>query len=259
MSRDVPVEISSLHNPRLKQLRKWSKDPAGPECPWLPVEHEKHVFDLARRRPAALLLVARSRWSAGHLPPAEEILVVTDRVFGSLSTLVTPQGLVAWFPKPAWRWEDLPGQVLYLEGLQDPGNLGTIVRAAAATGWGLVTAPGTVSLYNAKVVRASAAYLWKVPFRQHENPEPLAARAYRFLRSDPRAASSLFDVELAPPLAVIIGREGGPAREPTGAVSVAGFRIPMAPGVDSLNAAVAAALVMYEAYRRQDSPGGAKG
>lgn len=250
MARDLPEEISSPRNPRVKQWRQWIKDPADPACPWLPVEHEKHIRDLARRKPAALLVVARSRWEKGALPAAEEVVLTSDRVFGLLSTLVSPQGLVAWFPKATWRWEDLPGQVLYLEGLQDPGNLGLIVRTAAAAGWGLVTGPGTVSLYNAKVVRASAAYLWSVPFRQHEAPQTLAARGYRCWRADPHAAASLFNVELQPPLAVVIGKEGGP---PARSATAGGdhFRIPMAPGVDSLNAAVAAALVMYEVYRRR--------
>jgi len=246
--------ITGTQNERVKQWRRWLKKPEEPSCPWLPVEGEKQIQELSRQRKLELLLVSDSR-SRGNAPPdAAETVVLVDRLFSSLSNLDTPQGMIGFFRKPTWTWEQLPPRILYLDRLQDPGNLGLILRAAAAADFGVVAAPGTVSPFNPKVVRSSSGYLWRVPLLSAVLPTELERRGYQLWVADAGADTVLYEVEFREPFAVVVGREGGPdnALIPAG---LPRFRIPMASGVDSLNAAIAASVVMYDVVRRREAHG----
>ncbi|MFZ0430247.1 MAG: RNA methyltransferase [Acidobacteriota bacterium] len=245
-------EIRSVQNPSFKQWRNWILDPSSRDCPCLPVEGDKQVRELLTGRRARLLVVSESRRN-DWLPQrarSSETVVVPDRLAEKLSPVRHSQGIVAFFDKPEWTWSDLTNSVVYADGLQDPGNLGTIVRTAAATGlFSVVTAPDTVSCFNDKVVRATAGYLFTVPILQHHPLPDLLRRGYALVVADSGHGHDLFSFPFRPPLAVVVGREGGSRLE--GHEGATRLRIPMAEGVDSLNAAVAAGLIMYEALRRQ--------
>lgn len=165
----------------------------------------------------------------------------------SLSAVRASQGVVACFDPPAWQWSDISPYVVLLDGIQDPGNLGTVLRSAAAFGFSLVTSPGTVSCRNDKVIRASAGYLFRVPFLEGVEPAKLKSRGYRLCWADAHGSTEAARLEAVAPLALVIGREGG-AVPPPGEQTI---RIPMSQGVDSLNAGVAASLLMYEVFRRR--------
>lgn len=208
--------------------------------------------DLLAVRRARLLIVSESRRREGRPNPqdSEETVVLPDRMVDQLSPVRASQGVVAFFDKPRWNWSDLTPHLVYADGLQDPGNLGTIIRTAAATGlFSLVTASGTVSCFNDKVIRASAGYLFSVPFLQGRPAAELKHRGYRLVVADADHGSDLFSFHFQTPLAIVVGREGGGG--PTVPDDAARLRIPMAAGVESLNAAVAAALIMYEVLRRE--------
>ncbi len=227
-------------------------DPADPDCPFVPVEGEKQIRELLAARTANLLILSESRrrdWPS-QAPNVREMIVLPDRLVDQLSPLRTSQGIVGFFDKPDWGFQDLTRHLVFADGLQDPGNLGTILRTAAASGlFSLVTAPGTVSCFNAKVVRASAGYLFSVPFVEGRKVDELRRRGYTIFVADAAGGSELFSAPLDPPLAVVIGREGGgPSSASKGAMRL---RIPMAAGVESLNAAVASAVIMYEVVRRR--------
>jgi RNA methyltransferase, TrmH family len=245
-------EIRSTQNPSFKRWRRWILDPSNPECPCIPVEGEKQVRGLLAERKALLLIVSESRLP--EWPPdrrnSEEVIILPDRMVDQLSPVRSSQGILAFFDKPRWDWSDLTRHLIYADGLQDPGNLGTIIRTAAATGlFSLVTAPKTVSCFNDKVIRASAGYLFSVPFLQGIPAAELERRGYRWVVADADRGSNLFSFEFQTPLALVVGREGGGTlTAPSDAIHV---RIPMAAGVESLNAAVAATLIMYEVLRRE--------
>jgi TrmH family RNA methyltransferase len=183
---------------------------------------------------------------------SDRVCCLPAKLFQRLSRVKSNQGILAFFAKPIWRWSQLTPFVLFLDRLQDPGNLGTIFRTAAATGiFSIVTSQGTVSCYNEKVVRASSGYLFQVPFLQSRTARELNEKGYRISAAVSDSDSTLFESNLQPPMAFLVGNEGkGPEpdslREATGT-----FRIPMSTGVESLNAAVAAAVIMYEVVRRQ--------
>lgn len=186
--------------------------------------------------------------------PTDRIRTVSDAVFRTLSTTETSQGILTLARLPEWPVADLlrpPALVLVLDGLQDPGNAGAAVRAAEAFGaTGVLFLKGSASPYHPKTLRASAGSLFRIPFVHGApiddlGPLPLFAAM-------PRAALSLPDADLRSPCALLIGSEGGGVR-PELLARATPFSIPTR-GVESLNAAVAAGILLYEARRQRHEP-----
>jgi TrmH family RNA methyltransferase len=138
-----------------------------------------------------------------------------------------------------------------LDGIQDPGNAGAIVRAAEAFGaTGAVFLKGTVNPYNPKCIRGSAGSVFRVPLiASAEADEILRHTELAWYAAMPRAQQLASDADLSAPSGIIIGSEGHGVGA-TLAGRVAGLRIPTA-GVESLNAAVAAGILLYEARRQR--------
>ena len=164
--------------------------------------------------------------------------------------------MLAFFEKPAWKWEDLTPWVLYLDQLQDPGNCGTLLRTAQATGmFSVVTSPRSVACFNSKVVRASAASLFAVPFLEGLKLEELRDRGYALSAATLQEGQSLFEARLEPPQAIVIGNEGSGPTQSTLAMTDGRFHIPMQEHSQSLNAAVAGSLIVYEVFRQRGNHG----
>jgi TrmH family RNA methyltransferase len=246
-------EILSPHNQNYKRWRKYVAKPESDSCPWIPVEGWKQVTELASRRSLETLVFCSDTNSAPErlIHSADCTFRVSEALFRGLSEVQTTQGVLGFFRKPSWSWSDLTAHILYLDRLQDPGNLGTLLRTAAATGiFSVITGPETVSCYKSKVVRASAAYLFSVPFLQNVALTEIQNRGYELWLTDPADGISLFEAALKPPLALIVGNESSGPSVLTEKTPVRSLRIPMSAGIDSLNAAVAGSLVMYETVRR---------
>ena len=186
---------------------------------------------------------------------SQEAIRLSKRLMKLLSGVETPQGVMAFVKKPEWGWKELAPMVLYLEGVQDPGNLGTLLRTAQATASSIVTGPESVSFFNRKVVRASSAALFSTPFRQAVPVEELTRRGYGLWAAEQQAGESLFSLQFELPLAVMLGGEG-PGLSPE-ALSAASHRLhlPMQPGCESLNLSVAGSLILYQAYRQRGGRG----
>ena len=245
--------IKSRRNPKYKEWLGYVSQPHLPGCRWLSVEGPRQIRELSAKQPIELLLfsdgkasrltqlIARSRQTA-HL---------SENLLETLSSLETSQGVMAFFRKPSWGWEDLASCVLYLDRLQDPGNLGTLLRTARATGiFSVVTSPKTVSCFNSKVVRASAVTLFSTPFLEGVPVGELKRRGYRLWAATPREGQALFKVRFQSPLAIVLGNEGSGLDK---SVLRQGFRrlhIPMHPEAESLNVAVAGSLILYEVTRQ---------
>jgi TrmH family RNA methyltransferase len=190
------------------------------------------------------------------------VVVVEDALFQTVSATETTQGVLALVRPPHWNLDQLfrdPALVVVLDGLQDPGNAGAIVRAAEAFGaTGLMFLKGTVSPYSPKTVRASAGSLFRMPLVSGLD-EALARAALEQRRLEiyaamPAGKRDLRDVSLTRPSALIIGSEGRGVSERLRSAAI-DLRIPVS-GVESLNAAMAAGILLYEA-RRQRAAGSA--
>ncbi|WP_374712313.1 TrmH family RNA methyltransferase [Symbiobacterium terraclitae] len=203
--------------------------------------------DLAERPRGAELLRAAS---ARGVP----LYRATPEALERAADTQTPQGVVGVFRPRPWALDDLgPGLVLVLDNLQDPGNLGTVVRTLEALGGGGAVVAGGVDPYNPKVVRGAMGSLFRLPVVKlglDAALRGLRARGRRIYVADAGGALSPWEATLTR-AAVVIGNEGaGPSplarQEADGVVS-----IPMVGPTESLNAGVAAALMVYEALRQQ--------
>ena len=181
----------------------------------------------------------------------------------ALSPVAAPQGGLALVRVPRLAPEPTERVPLRLAvcccGIQDPGNLGTILRTAAAAGAEVaITTRGTVSARNPKAVRASAGAFFRLPVLEGIAPSELldylARRGASPVRADPRDGAACWEADLRRPTALLLGSEGHGL--PLAAwESVPAVRVPMAPGVESLNVAAAAAVVLFEAMRQRSDGG----
>ncbi len=245
--------IESRQNPQYKLWKKYVAHPEKEDCPWIPVEGWKQIQDLSTQHPLELLLFLEEAAPGlqSLLFRSNQSFQLTPSLFQSLSTLDSSQQILAFFEKPCWNWNDLTSRVLYLNELQDPGNLGTLLRTARATGiFSVATSPHTVSCFNAKVVRASAASLFSVPFLEGIEAGELKSRGYQLWATTPQSGKSLFEAHFESPLAIVIGNEGRGLSAALLGRADQHLHIPMQPQVESLNAAVAGSLVLYEVFRQ---------
>jgi len=204
-------------------------------------------------RGAELLSVARKKIADA------EWLYLSDEVMGTISDIQSHQGILAVLRKQERSLEELwqrKEMILILHELQDPGNLGTIFRLADAGGaGGLILSQGTIDPYNPKVVRASMGSLLRVPFLEDQNMEAclekLRSRGYLIWATAPRGGPAFWEVDFSRAMAVLFGQEGAGLPDDLMKSADGFLTIPMAAEVDSLNVAMAAGLVIYEAFRQK--------
>ncbi len=189
-----------------------------------------------------------------------QIVDVSGSVLNALSPVNAPTGVVASARRPAVSataiLEPAPALVLAAMGLQDPGNAGAIVRSAAAAGaTGVVLDEASADPWGWKALRASMGSAFHLPVLRRRNVDALIdewrAAGLQIAATVPRGGTTMHDVDLKPPTAVLLGGEGSGL--PEGVVGAADVRvtIPMRGGIQSLNAGVAAAVVLYEAQRQR--------
>jgi TrmH family RNA methyltransferase len=256
--------VQSKQNARLKQLRRAlaGREPhglAGIEGPNLIAEALR-----ARLRIACVFAAQGAERLLDELslaPETEVLLLPRDLLTSALAT-ETPQPVAALVEPPSWTWASLLTSrqktaplLLVLAGLQDPGNLGTILRSAEAfAATGVLCLPGTVSPWNPKAVRASAGSVFRIPLLAATAEEcfpRLRQARVRILATAVRGAQPADRVSLAAPAALLIGNEGNGLSPELAAQADAAITIPCPGPVESLNAAVAAAILLYEAARQR--------
>jgi TrmH family RNA methyltransferase len=194
------------------------------------------------------------------------VVMVSDQVLAAMSPVQQPSGVVAIArARPAdvrvvmATVTDLP-LVLVLAGLQDPGNVGAIVRAASAFGAsGVVAIEGSANPFSWKALRGSMGGAFRLPIAARGSLAEVVASAkelgVRLVAAVPRGGTPLPDLDLRQPTAIVLGGEGAGVPHTTMAAVHETVTIPMQPSVESLNVAIAAALVLYEAMRqRQEIP-----
>ena len=197
-------------------------------------------------------------------PEGELFEEVEDKVFKNLSDTVTPQGILCIIrqkscPLSYMLQTEETGRVplfMILEDLQDPGNLGTIIRTAEGAGVsGIIMSKGCVDLYNPKVIRSTMGSVYRMPVLSVESiPDilpQLRAEGVRTYAAHLKGQNSYDRENFKEKTAFFIGNEGNGLSEELSAQADCLIRIPMAGQVESLNAAMAAGILMYEASRQR--------
>ena len=194
-----------------------------------------------------------------------EILICPREILNSALETETPQPVAALVEPPEWSWQDVlepkfTGPLIaVLAGLQDPGNLGTILRSAEAFGAnGIISLPGTVSPWNQKAMRASAGSVFRLPVIQAGVDEcfvRLKEAGVQVLTTAVRDATPADAVDFSMATALLIGNEGNGVPEQIAAHADASVTIPCPGPVESLNASVAAGVLLYEAARQRHNRG----
>ena len=250
-------KITSAANPLLKDVRRAIARGGLTDQGWC-VAETFHLLDEAlRSRCAVKAVLAAESVELRGLLNGVKVTRLPDALFRDLSSTETSQGVITLVEPPAWTFDQLfAGRplVMVLDRVQDPGNAGAIIRAAEAFGaTGALFLKGSVSPFNPKTLRASAGSLFRLPFLHSVDPDVALQKPldlYAAVPARPGAPARLpSDVDFAAACGLIIGSEahGVDARLRSAASDVS---IPTV-GVESLNAAVAAGVLLYEARRQR--------
>lgn len=257
--------IEGRHNLLLKELRqafhRGEMTPTG-ECA---IEGFRVIEEAVRsglRFRAVFVSEAGQARAAKLLPQIKsqvETVLVPDKLFAGAVPSDAPQGVAALVHvKPHTLdhlIENTSGPLLVVAGLQDPGNLGTILRSAEAFGSaGVVLAEGTVSLYNSKVVRASAGSVFRLAALKadlNEVMEKLRSRSIKLIATSSHKGTALPKADLGCKVAIFIGNEGAGLDKKLIAEMDELIMIPHSPRVESLNAGIAASIILYESARQK--------
>jgi len=183
------------------------------------------------------------------------VCIVTRALLESICDTKTPQGVCASFEMPEPMWvEELPDRIVALDGVQDPGNVGTIWRTADAAGFqALLAGAGSADLLSPKVQRSAMGSGFRVPFAHAENLAEtliqLRGKGWNVIASDLKGADFYERGDLGEKFVLVIGNEARGISDGVREAADVRLKLPMRGGAESLNAAVAAGIMMYELMR----------
>lgn len=187
--------------------------------------------------------------------------MVSHQVFRKMSDTQTPQGILTVLKQPKYHLEELlqvPNALLIvLEDLQDPGNLGTIIRTGEGAGiTGVIMSKKTVDIFNPKTIRSTMGSIFRVPFVYSDDLEvtinELHNKSVKTYAAHLQGDAFYDCFSFQGPTAFLIGNEGNGLNKTTADMAHSYIKIPMEGQVESLNAAIAASLLMYEAHRQRN-------
>jgi RNA methyltransferase, TrmH family len=265
--------VEGRHNPLVKQLRQAFSRSELTDAGDCAIEGLRILEEAIRSglRFSSVFFRESAQDRANRLLPQigaqVETLLLPDKLFDSLVPSESPQGVAALVRLKEFSLDDVTerlqvGPLVVLAGLQDPGNLGTILRSSEAFGSaGVVLGEGTVSAFNSKVVRASAGSVFRLPIVHGQGKsgtaklegvsEKLRSQGVRLIATSSHKGTPLDQADLASPAAIFFGNEGSGLPRDLMAKMDEVIAIPHAPQVESLNAGVAASIVLYEAARQR--------
>jgi TrmH family RNA methyltransferase len=255
--------VTSAANPLVKELRR-ATGRGSLTAEGLCIAESIHLLEEALRSGCQVptILLAESAQSKASAFPGQKTVILPDNLFQTITTTEASQGVIALVKPPAWPLDRIfQGQslVAVLDGIQDPGNVGAIVRAAEAFGaTGAIFMKGTSSPHNPKTLRASAGSLFRLPYVTGLD----AAATVAALRKQKLVIHAAMpwtgsehlaeETDFSRRCAIVVGSEGrGVSQEVRDAADY--VAIPTS-GVESLNAGVAAAILLYEARRQRGKP-----
>lgn len=263
-------QIHSITSSDNKQLKNWKKlktrkerkkqgafliegehlleEAAGAKCSF-----QAAIFSQAAEEQIPLWL--------NKLPEKVPVYVLQPSLFDELTETETPQGMAAVVKSPVWPLDEIwatnkPGRTfLLLDSIQDPGNLGTLIRTAKAAGIdGIFLGKGSVDPFNGKVVRSAMGAIFKLPLWQMDLKEvlpDLKERGVTIVNTSPRASRYHFDYAFPDQVAILLGNEGRGVQAAFGKYVDVDLKIPMPGEMESLNVSVTGSLLLYERIRQQ--------
>lgn len=284
----MPIPIASRANPRVKQLRAAFAGNSRLSGDLIAIEGEHLLYEAMRTGLTFKSIFLSNRATAPKwIPHNVELIELTEEVFASVVDTQTPQGIAALLIPPTWTLDSLLETVISAEpratlslskgsrggsgeirnsvgpliliaaALQDPGNLGTLIRSAEAfAATAVLTTPNTVSEWNQKAIRASAGSIFRIPVISTTLAEVAALKSrgihlYAAVADSPLApAIPITEANLTQPCALMIGNEGAGLSAELLALADTRITIPTPGPVESLNAAIAGSLLLYEAARQ---------
>lgn len=253
-----PLRIGSRDNPALVQVRRALRDGAGyrrkGHALWLEGDHLLRAC-VARGHPLTQVLLTEAAWQQPALrelaQQAPRVLLLPDALFKELSALESPASIGALIPCPDAGAMQAEAPTVILDRLQDGGNVGSILRSAAAFGMRQVVAlSGTAALWSPKVLRAAMGAHFALSLHEGLAPEALEALTLPWVATSPHAQALLHEAPLPQPCAWVFGHEGQGVAPELARRCALMLRIAQPGGEESLNVAAAAAICLHEVVRR---------
>ena len=253
-------EISSVHNPTVQELKDLQKAKARRERGLFLCESAKMVREALALSLCRSLIVERGRESdyAQEIAQAEahgcDVLLVTPAILGAISEQKTPQGIMATVAMIPERDTLCGSLIVAMDGVQDPGNVGTILRTADAAGFdGALLSSACADLYSAKTLRATMGSVFRVPTKRTDDLaaalEAMKARGYAVVATE-LGGADFYTHCPHEKCVLVIGSEGRGVSAAVRDVATHHLALPMRGGAESLNAAVAAGIMIYEMARK---------
>lgn len=255
--------LTSLQNPLVKQMRKLHQAKERRQQQLFLVEGT-HLLEAACTAGHAFRALCHTQAWQERYPGlwreasqrAERVELVSPEVLRAIATTVEPDGVVATLSRIAPPAPSFQTLGLVLQTIQDPGNLGTLIRTCGAVGAdGLLLSQDCVDPDHPKVLRASAGQWFQVPIAIHADLETeirqYQQRGMQVIATLPGATQTYWDIDLCQPSLILLGNEGGGLTAPLANLADLAVTIPQKAGVESLNVAIAAALILYEAKRQR--------
>lgn len=185
--------------------------------------------------------------------------MLNEKLFKEISETESPQGVLAVIKTRQYDFSDIMGDnnfILILESIQDPGNMGTIIRTADAAGiTGIVMSKGCVDIYNPKVLRSTMGSIFRVPIYMsgdlRETMNCIKKKGIKVYAAHLKGEINYFKADFKGNIAVVIGNEANGISDMAAECSDELLKIPMSGRIESLNASVAASVLMYEAVRQR--------
>jgi RNA methyltransferase, TrmH family len=256
--------LTSTQNPLVKQIRKLHGAKERRETGLCLLEGTHQIQEAIAVKYPLKTLCCTEQWQAQHpelwsiaLETGDRVESVSDEVIRAMATTVNPDGVVAIAPRLAIPTPPIPANLtLVLAAIQDPGNLGTMIRTAVAAGAdGLWVSQDSVDPDNPKVLRASAGQWFRLAMGVSDRLTELVTsykqQGVKVIATTSHTDTSYWDVDWRSPALILLGNEGAGLSQELAALADVRVKIPMAPGVESLNVATAAALMLYEVRRQR--------
>lgn len=252
------------HNERLKLFRSLDTSSARERAGAFLVEGVRVVEELLKsslsirallysdRSTSEVFALARASYECGA-----EVFMVEHRLLEQLSPTKTSQGLLALAELPSFDWDDIVNshRLVILEGIQDPGNVGTLLRSARAFGFTGALCLGGADPFNARAVRSAAGATFALPILRFADgkfdwAERLKRSGYDLVTAVAHGGIELAEAVFPERFALVLGGEVSGISHKTSSLALEEITIPLAGNCESLNVGVAGAVLMYESYRR---------